>query len=577
MLFRQALSVVSLGSLALAVPYPSPDTIPATLDLLSASLESVLNHLSAGNVSSLALVDAYLARIEADNHKGLLLRAVIETAPPQTTGSVTGVRDLAKQYDEERAAGTVRGRLHGVPMLVKDNCATDIELGMNTTAGSYALLGSSVPRDSHIVALLRQAGAIILGKANLSEFANYKGNIVSCSGRPRLNVQYADLALRDRQTNGWSARGGQTQSAYVIGGFAAGGDPCGSSAGSGVGTSAGWAAAAIGTETDGSIICPSNRAALYGIKPTVGLASRAGIVPISSTQDTPGPMAKSAFDAALILSVISGFDERDNATIPTQYRDFDYTTALVGKDGFKGLRLGVPRELFFNETLSGNSPEINIAVKYFFKFMFHGSISNHQLLTFSAAITKIASLGATIQDPANLPSSNDFLTSNNETFVLDTDFKVDLAAYLAALNGSTVLSLEDVINFNDAHADLEFPPGECCQQTLMRAVQTTGKDTQAYADARFADLDIGRTRGIDAVLKKYNLDALVLPSEGFATAPAAIAGYPIVTVPLGYLNATGQPFGLAFIGTAYSERTLIQLMSAFEANFPPRRVPQQLK
>ncbi|KAL8280372.1 hypothetical protein RQP46_007289 [Phenoliferia psychrophenolica] len=515
---------------------PSYPGIPASLDLLSAPMSSVLDHLEAGDVTSVDLVNAYLARIDKDNHQGLLLRAVIETAPLETVGNVTGVLAIARELDAERKQGKLRGRLHGVPILVKDNCATEVSLGMNTTAGSFALLGPSVPRDSHIVALLRKAGAIILGKANLSEFANYKGNI----------------------TNGWSARGGQTQSAYVVGGYPAGGDPCGSSAGSGVAASAGWAAVTIGTETDGSIICPSNRAALYGIKPTVGLASRAGIVPISSTQDTPGPMAKSAWDAALILSVIAGFDPRDNATLTNKGHIFDYTKSLKkGKDGFQGLRIGVPRELFFNETLSGNSPEINIAV--------------------NAAIEKIASLGAHVQDPANLPSAMEFTTSSNETIVLDTDFKVDLAAYLAELSNATVTTLEGVINFNDLHRDIEFADGECCQETLVRAVQTTGKDTDFYKAARAADLDIGRTRGIDAVLKKYNLDALVLPSEGYATAPAAIAGYPIVTVPLGHLNGTNQPFGLSFIGTAYSERILVQLMGAFEENFPAREVPAQLK
>ncbi|KAK4696740.1 amidase, partial [Phenoliferia sp. Uapishka_3] len=457
-----------------------------TLNLLSASLESIIAHLQAGNVTSLALVDAYLAAIERDNEKGLELRAVIDVAQYKSGGGVEGLKELAERMDRERSGDGMGKPLWGVPILVKDNCATDPSLGMNTTAGSYALLGSKVPRDAHIIHLLRQAGAIILGKTNLSEWANYKGNIVSRRNLSRMEATgelTSNFGAR-RKTNGWSARGGQTQSAYVVGGFSAGGDPCGSSSGSGVAISAGWAAVSIGTETDGSIICPSNRAALYGIKPTVGLASRAGIIPISSTQDSPGPMAKSAYDAALILSIISGFDPRDHATKASKGHVYDYTKSLLGADGFNGLRLGVPRELFFNDTLTGNDPEINIAI--------------------DAALEKIAQLGGTIISPTSLPSTLLFLSSpsyespSSERIVLDTDFKIDLALYLSSLSFPAgvpeIRTLEDVIVFNDKNRELEFEEGECCQEILVRA-QGTGGRGREYEEAKKMGREMGARNG----------------------------------------------------------------------------------
>jgi amidase len=409
---------------------------------------------------------------------------------------------------------------------------------MNTTAGGFALLGSVVPSDAPVSAKLRQAGVIVIGKANLSQYANFKGNI----------------------TNGWSARFGQSQSAYVVGGFEAGGDPCGSSSGSGIGVSAGFAAASLGSETDGSIICPSNRAALYGIKMSVGLSSRSGIIPISSTQDTSGPMAKSAYDAALILENMVGYDVNDTATYAavnhTQTNYTQYTMAPYAT--FQGMKIGVPREGFFNETLSGNAPEI----KYVSSISEGGRDADHtkSSIAVDAAIAKIRSLGASIQDPANLPSFQDYLESNSETIVLQNDFKVDFGAYMSKLISSQVRTLEDVINFNDANADIEFAPGECCQQTMVASFGTPGTNSSEYLAARAENLAIGATNGIDAVLDQYGLDALVLPSEGFATGPPAIVGYPIVTVPLGTLNSTGAPFGLSFIGRKWSEPTLIALM-----------------
>jgi amidase len=269
-------------------------------------------------------------------------------------------------------------------------------------------------------------------------------------------------------------------------------------------------------------------------------------------------MAKSAYDAALILENMVGFDEEDEFTYAaSNHTESNYTRyALPPYATFSGMKLAIPREFFFNETISGNPPEINQAM--------------------DKAIALMKSLGATIVDNATVPSADELATSTAETTVLDTDFKVDLATYLSRLNNSAISTLEDLINFNDANADIEFAPGECCQQTLIQAVQTTGKNATVYLEARATDIDIGRTRGIDYTLDTYGADALVLPTEGYASSLAAVAGYPIVSVPLGYLKS-GQPFGMAFIGRQWSEPKLISLMAAWEAATPKRKVPAQLK
>jgi len=271
-------------------------------------------------------------------------------------------------------------------------------------------------------------------------------------------------------------------------------------------------------------------------------------------------MTKSTYDAALILEAIvlqGGADPEDEFTnAAVSHVETNYTRyALAPYATFQNKTLAIPREFFYNESISGNPPEINAAME--------------------KAITLMQSLGATIIDNASVPSANELATSTGETTVLDTDIKVDLAAYLARLNNSQISTLEDLINFNDANADIEFAPGECCQQTLVRAVQTTGKNSTEYLAARAEGIDIGRTRGIDYTLDTYGADALVLPTEGYASSLAAVAGYPIVSVPLGYLK-NGQPFGLAFIGRQWSEPLLISLMAAWEAASPKRRVPAQL-
>ncbi|KAI0819875.1 amidase signature enzyme [Trametes gibbosa] len=484
-------------------------------DLYEASIAELQDGLEKGHFLSVDL--AYFARIEEVNLQGPALRAVIETNP-------SALRQAAELDLERRLKGS-RGPLHGIPILLKDNIATLHNEGMNTTAGSFALLGSVVPRDAHVAAQLRAAGAILLGKANLSEWAHFRGNVPS----------------------GFSGRGGQATSAYVPLG-----DPSGSSSGSGIGTSIGLAAAALGTETDGSIISPSNMNNLVGIKPTVGLTSRAGVIPISAHQDTVGPMARSVADAATVLSIIAGRDPRDNFTLAQPPIVPDYTKALK-VDGLKGVRLGVPRR-FFTRT------------------------NTNIVAAFNASLDTIRKLGATIVDPADFPDFEELEASRNETIVTQTEFKVGINEYIAELLDvpTGVKNLADLIAFNTAHADEELvQPFWTDQSEFISSENTTVG--QAFFDAVAADKDLGATRGIDATLKAFRLDALLLPSA-VAPGPAAIAGFPIISVPLGFLppNTTlapaqptrssgpNQPFGLAFMGTAFSEFELFSFAFAYE-------------
>ncbi|KAI0634576.1 amidase signature enzyme [Trametes polyzona] len=494
---------------------PAPQAVASNAikfpDLYEASISELQNGLEKGHFSSVDLVKAYFARIEEVNLQGPTLRAVIETNP--------NALKQAAELDLERRLFRARGPLHGIPILLKDNIAT------LHSEGSFALLGSVVPRDAHVAAKLRAAGAIILGKANLSEWAHFRGSVPS----------------------GFSGRGGQATSPYVPLG-----DPSGSSSGSGIGTAIGLAAAALGTETDGSIISPSNMNNLVGIKPTVGLTSRAGVIPISAHQDTVGPMARSVADAAIVLSVIAGRDPRDNFTLAQPPVVPDYTKALR-VDGLKGVRLGVPRK-FFTRT----NPNIVAA--------------------FNASLDTIRRLGATVVDPADFPDFAELEASRNESIVTQTDFKVGINQYISELLDvpTGVKNLADLIAFNIAHADEELiPPFYTDQSEFISSENTTVN--QAFFDAVAADEDLGATRGIDGTLQAFKLDALLLPSA-VAPGPAAIAGFPIITVPLGFLppNTTlapaqptrssgpNQPFGIAFMGSAFSEFDLIKFAFAYE-------------
>ncbi|OCH91006.1 amidase signature enzyme [Obba rivulosa] len=514
--------VVSAGWLSTrSVKAKSRAALP---DLYEASVAELQAGLDAGQFTSVDLVKAYFARIEEVNLQGPMLRAVIETNPSALT--------QAAALDQERKISGKRSALHGIPVLLKDNIATIASEGMNTTAGSFSLLKSIVPEDAGVVKRLRAAGAIILGKANLSEFAHFRGNLAS----------------------GWSGRGGQCTNAYFPHA-----DPCGSSSGSGVAASIGLAAVTLGTETDGSITCPTDHNNLAGIKPTVGLTSRAGVVPISEHQDTVGPLVRSMADAATVLSIIAGVDPNDNFTLAQPSPVPDFTKAL-NKDALKGKRIGVPRAVFLNDTITGNDPSINQA--------------------FEQALDTIRSLGATVVDPADLPSAEQILSSNNENLVLDVDFKIQLNAYYAALlaNPSGVRTLAELIQFNNDNPTLEEPPRFEDQSELIESESTNGMNS-TYFQALATDKELGGTNGIDAALQQNNLDALILPAAGLTTVPAAIAGYPIVTVPLGFYPdnvtvglagpetiypAPGVPFGLSFLGTAFSEFDLIGFAFAYE-------------
>ncbi|KAJ7150326.1 amidase signature enzyme [Mycena filopes] len=504
------------GFLTLAVALVSTVQAAALPDLYDATIAQLQAGLDAGQFTSVDLVNAYLARIKEVNGE---LHAVIEKNPTALA--------LAADLDAQRSQGKKIGPLHGIPILVKDNIATRAEDGMNTTAGSYALLNSVVPGDSTVVAKLRKAGAIILGKTNLSEWAAFGPNA----------------------PNGWSGRGGQTTNAYYPRG-----DPCGSSSGSGVAASIGLAAVTLGTETAGSISCPASYNNVVGVKATVGLTSRTGVVPISQHQDTVGPLSRTVEDAAIVLSVIAGKDSADNYTNAQPDSVPDYAAGL-NKDALKGVRLGVPRAVFIDPT--------------------YGPIPGAD--AFTAALKTMVGLGAIITDPADIPSGKDITTNDAATVVLHTDLKVDMEAYLATLKQipTNVHNIADIIAFNDAHKDLEEPNLDAYVEWNLHFDLAQGMQANAtYTKAVATNLDIGR--GIDAVLKQYNLDALVLPESSFME---QFAGY--VTVPLGFRPnntvpdtnggkdapigvAPGLPFGLSFVGTAFSESKLLAFAYAYE-------------
>ncbi|KAF4972518.1 hypothetical protein FSARC_942 [Fusarium sarcochroum] len=524
-LFFKGTSVLSKG-----LSYP---THVGSLDLLHASAKDVSLALDAGNVTSVKLVEAYLDRIRAINHKGLNLRAVIEIAPTDN------VKAIAKKLDDERTSGKVRSPLHGVPILVKDNYDTDPTLGMNTTAGSFVLLetGGHVIGDAFVIKRLRDAGCIILAKANLMEWSGISG--VNASA--------------------WSARGGQVSSPYVKGGFEAGGDPAGSSSGSGAGVAAGLAPLALGTDTEGSIINPCSRGALYGLRPSTGMTSRSGVVPISSSQDTTGPMGKSTWDVAVALGIMSARDADDEYTWPAEPFRQDNYTQFMNPRGFEGLRIGVVREPFFQNTTSRDKATIS---------------------AFNKVIRKMSSLGARVLETPLLNAAQWNYTFvggpsrvNNGTIQIQYDVKGDMAHYLQTRRvQSSAHTLEDIINFSIKLRDLEFPEDKCCIPTLVAADQLGNRTgSREYWLAKHAQNRLYE-EGQAVLFKKYDLDVLVLPTEFSASRLGAVGRLPVGTVPLGY-DDINLPFGLAFVGRRYDEGTVIRAMSAYEANFAARKVP----
>jgi amidase len=496
------------------------------LDLLEAGIAGLQAAMAAGRLSSEALVDRYLDRIERLDRRGPRLGAVIEVNPD--------ARGIAAALDRERAARGARGPLHGIPVLLKDNLDTGDR--MQTTAGSLALAGAPAARDATAVARLRGAGAVVLGKANLSEWANFRST---------------------RSTSGWSGRGGQCRNPYVLDR-----NPCGSSSGSAAAVSANLCAAAIGTETDGSIVCPASASGVVGIKPTVGLVSRAGVVPISHSQDTVGPHGRTVADAAAVLGALAGHDPADPATAGTAGRPAADYTRFLASDGLRGARIGVARTTGFGG--SGRADAIA-----------------------EEAILAIREAGAVVVDPAPIATQAE-LGGATELTVLLHEFKQGLDAYLATRGGVPVRTLADVIAFNQAHAGVELR--WFGQDLLLQAQATTGLEDPAYREALALSRRLSRRQGIDAVMDELRLDALVAPtgSPAWPTDPlngdhytttsstaAAQAGYPIVSVPAGF--SLDLPVNVSFIGRAFSEPTLIRLAHAFEqctrARRPPRFLP----
>jgi len=495
----------------------------SALALEEATIDGLQTQIAAGTLSSRRLTRAYLDRIASLDRSGPSLRSVIETNPDALA--------IADGLDAERKTKGARGPLHGIPILLKDNLDTADR--MTTTAGSLALAGSIPLRDSFVAQRLREAGAVLLGKANLSEWANIRSS---------------------HSSSGWSGRGGQCRNPYALDR-----NPCGSSSGSGSAVSANLCAAAIGTETDGSIVCPSTANGLVGIKPTLGLVSRAGIIPIAHSQDTAGPMTRTVRDAGILLAAIAGPDPRDPATAEAGRAPKDYLSSL-DENGLRGARIGVAR-------------------KY---FGFHAGVDK----VMEAALAEMKKRGAELIDPADIPHTGEY--DETELTVLLYELKADLNAYLASLGPKApVRTLADVIAFNEAHAKDEMP---YFGQDLFIKAQEKGPLTDlAYVEALARNRRLAALEGIDAVMAQHKLDAIVAPTGGPAwmtdlvdgdhfggglSTPPAVAGYPHVTVPAGYVF--GLPVGLSFVGRAWSEPVLIKLAYAFEQGTHARRAPRLL-
>ncbi|RSH80136.1 hypothetical protein EHS25_007241 [Saitozyma podzolica] len=524
---------------------PMPSSLPAGLDLLQTSIRQLGSFLNNGSVTSVQLVQA---QHRGDNLHGLNLRAVLQVAPPHD------LLRIAQILDDERRAGTVRSEMHGIPILVKDNIATARELGMHTTGGSLALEHAVAEQDAFVVKRLRDAGAIVLAKSSLSELAGVKG------------VLRAFSPSETGTTNGWSALGGQTSSGYVFGGFENGGDPMGSSSGSAVGVSVGWAAGALGTDTAGSTVGPASRAALYAIRPTLGLLSRSGVMPVSLEHETVGPMGFTAYDVALMLELMMGREDRDEKTsrIPPQYPPSLTPYAAPLHATFHSLSLGFVRGAFYD------SPDPT--------FLIPGSCPETVQASMIHAIIALRALGANVSD-VEMPLDHRGLREVREASVMAwvNEFREDWEGFLPSLTNRSVNSLEELINFNDRHAAAEMPPGECCQDLLVSALAAGGRDSPQHAKATETLHHLAGERGLDHLFRaELGLDALVFSVElGQPLTLTGAMGYPAVTVPLGYC-ANGLPYGLMFVARKWHEPTLISMMAAWEASWEQRRVPEPL-
>jgi len=480
--------------------------------------------MKSGKYTARAIAEKYLARIAAIDKRGPAVNSVIETNPDAL--------EIAEALDKERKEKGPRGPLHGIPILIKDNIATADR--MQTTAGSLALAGSKPPSDAFIAKNLRAAGAVILGKTNLSEWANIRSN---------------------HSISGWSGRGGQTKNPYALDR-----NPCGSSSGTGAGISANLAAIGIGTETDGSIVCPSSANGLAGIKPTVGLVSRSHIIPISHTQDTAGPMCRTVRDAAILLGALTGVDPNDSATAASAGKSFTDYTKFLEADGLRGARIGVLRKAF------GFNPAVD-------KLM-------------ESALEVMKKQGATLVDPVEIETSGKF--GETEFLGFMYELKADLNAYLAWLGpNAPVKTLKEIIEFNEKNAAKEMP--FFGQENFLKAEEKGPLTTQEYVDAIKKNHELAGKEGIDATMDKHKLDAIVAPTGGPAWLTdivngdsfsggssefAAVAGDPNVNVVAGFVR--GLPVGISFFGRAWSEPVLIKLAYAFEQATKYRKAPRFL-
>jgi amidase len=508
-----------LHSRKLFVPRAEPFQFEET------SVTALQAEMQAGRLTAREIAEHYLERIAQTDTKGPELHSIIEINPAASS--------LAEELDRERKAKGPRGPLHGIPVLLKDNIDTADR--MTTTAGSLALEGSIAPRDSGVAARLREAGALLLAKANMSEWANIRST---------------------HSTSGWSARGGQCRNPYALDR-----NPCGSSSGSAVAVAANLCLVAVGTETDGSIVCPASATGIVGLKPTVGLVSRAGIIPISHTQDTAGPLCRSVADAAALLSAMAGRDARDPATAASARHAQDDYTRFLDTAGLRGARIGVARAKFF-----GYSDAVDRLAE--------------------DALDVLRREGAVVIDPANVAHVGEY--DDDELEVLLYELKADLAAYLTELGpGAPVKTLRDVIEFNEQHRDQEMP--YFGQELFLQAEKKGPLTSPAYLKARRGCGRLSRELGIDAVMAKHRLDVLVAPTgnaawptdpvngdhfTGGSSTPAAVAGYPSISVPMGFVH--GLPVNLSFFGRAWSEPTLIRVAYAYEQITRHRRPPRFL-
>lgn len=476
-------------------------------ELIEATIAQLQAAMASGELTARQLVLKYFERIADHDKNGLTINSVLEINPDALF--------IAESLDVERSLQGPRGPMHGIPVLLKDNINTGDK--MHTSAGSLALADSFAGEDAFLVTKLREAGAIIMGKANMTEFANFMTN-----GMP----------------SGYSSRGGQVLNPYNIS------TPTGgSSAGSAVAVACNFCTVSVGTETSGSILNPGNLGSIIGIKPTVGLISRSGILPLSNTQDTAGPMARTVRDAVLLLNAMLGKDSSDAAMGTSTGRLHQDYTAFLDPDGLKGARIGIPRDYYFEE------------------------LTEEQLALFNASVERMRELGATIIDPADIKTAREIKYSS----VVLNEFKTSINAYLARLGpGAPMRTLKDIIDFNHAHPVETLRYG---QATLIDAEYTTsGTLTEPqYLRDRATDLELCKEQGIDATMKEHRLDALLFPAD-FGARITSRAGYPSIVVPSGYTSA-GAPFGVTFSAQAYQEPVLIKLAYAFEQHTKVRKAP----